>query len=344
MPSTLVSVIVLNWNSNEVVFECLDSLLRQSFRSFEIVLVDNGSTDGSLDLIRERYGSLITIVTNSVNLGFAEGCNIGIRASRGEFIALFNSDATAESFWLEELVKGLQSDPLVGMCASKIYLYGQNVVIDNTGQMITRDGLGRTRGRLEKDVGQYDRVSEVLCPSGCAGLYRRSMLEEIGLFDRRFFAYADDIDIGLRGRLLGLKCLYIPTAVAHHRLSTSLGPLSSFKVYLVERNRLWVLIKCFPLRYLLQAPFYTLLRYFYNLSGIFRQQGPAARFVKRTSLWKILWLTIKGYLSTLWYLSSLLGERRKISEKSRTSVREFGTWLRSFGLSAKEGALNEVSF
>lgn len=339
----LVSIIVLNWNGKEVIFECLDSLLCQSYRPFEIILVDNASTDGSLDLIRERYCSSITIVTNSVNVGFAEGCNVGIRVSKGEFIALFNSDATAEPSWIEELVKGLQSDSLVGMCASKIYLYGQDAVIDNTGQTITRDGLGRTRGRLEKDEGQYDCISEVLCPSGCAGLYRRNMLEEIGFFDRRFFAYADDIDIGLRGRLLGLKCLYVPTAVAYHRLSFSFGTLSSFKVYLVERNRLWVLIKCFPLRYLLQAPFFTLLRYLYNLSGIFLQRGPAALFVKQTSLGEIFWLTIKGYLSTLWHLPYLLGERGKISKKSKTSVREFGAWLWCFGLSVKEGALNEIS-
>ena len=339
----LVSVIVLNWNGKEVIFECLDSLMGQSYRSREIVLVDNGSTDGSLELLRERYGSSITIVANPSNVGFAEGCNVGIRASKGEFIALLNSDATAEPLWLEELVKGLQKDPLVGMCASKIYLSGEGPVIDNTGQVITRDGLGRTRGRLEKDKGQYDNVSEVLCPSGCAGLYRRSMLEEIGYFDRRFFAYADDIDIGLRGRLVGLKCLYIPTAVAHHRLSASLGSFSSLKVYLVERNRLWVCIKCFPVRYLLQAPFYTLLRYFYNLAGIFHRQGPAARFVKQTSLPRILWLTIKGYLSTLRHLPYLLGERRRIFKKCRISVGEFGIWLRDFGLSAKEGALNEVS-
>ncbi|MDD5226381.1 MAG: glycosyltransferase family 2 protein [Candidatus Omnitrophica bacterium] len=339
----LVSIIVLNWNGKEVIFECLDSLLRQRYRAFEIILVDNGSSDGSLDLLRDKYGPALKILANAVNLGFAEGCNVGIRGSRGEFIALFNSDATAEPLWLEELVKGLQNDPLVGMCASKIYLRGQDRVIDNTGQKITRDGLGRARGRLEKDEGQYDRVSEVLCPSGCAGLYRRSMLEEIGLLDRRFFAYADDIDIGLRGRLLGLKCLYIPTAVAHHRLSASLGTLSSFKAYLVERNRLWVAIKCFPLRYLVQAPYCTLLRYFYNLAGVFSQKGPAARFVRTASFGEILWVTIKGYLSTLWYLPYLLRERGKISRSSTTSAREFGTWLRKFGLSAKEGALNEVS-
>jgi GT2 family glycosyltransferase len=343
MTPGLVSVIVLNWNGREVVFECLDSLIRQSYRPVEIILVDNGSTDGSLELLRERYAPLIRIVANSANLGFAEGCNVGIRASAGEFIALFNSDAVAESGWLEELVKGIQSDPRVGMCASKIYLYGQDLVIDNTGQLITRDGLGRTRGRLEKDVGQYNARSEVLCPSGCAGLYRRSMLEEIGLFDRRFFAYADDIDIGLRGRLLGFKCLYIPTAVAHHRLSASLGTLSSLKVYLVERNRLWVLIKCFPLRYLMQAPFHTLVRYFYNLSGVFCKRGPAARFVKKASLGEILGITIKGYLSTLWNLPYLLCERRKIFGKRRMSARDFGGLLRCFGLSSKEGALNEVS-
>jgi GT2 family glycosyltransferase len=339
----LVSVVVLNWNGKDVIFECLDSLLQQNSRSFEIVLVDNGSTDGSLDLIRKRYGNSLRVVESFTNVGFAEGCNIGIRASKGEFIALVNSDATVEPSWLEEMVLGFQ-DPRVGMCASKIFFYGRKDLIENTGQTITRDGLGRTRGRLEKDEGQYDALPDVFCPSGCAGIYRRSMLEESGLFDRLFFAYADDIDVGLRGRLLGYQCKYIPTAVAHHKLSASFGLLSPLKAYLVERNRLWVVIKCFPLRHVLQAPWYTLTRYFYHFYGIFHRQGPAAHFIKKSSLPKLAWIAIKVYLSTFWHLPHLLRERQNIWRKSKVTSREFELWLRQFGLSSKEAALKELSF
>jgi GT2 family glycosyltransferase len=339
----LVSVVVLNWNGKEVIFECLDSLLRQTCRSFEVILVDNGSTDGSLDLIRKQYGSALEVIESPTNVGFAEGCNIGIRASRGEFIALVNSDATVEPTWLEQMITGLQ-DPLVGMCASKIFYYSRRELIENTGQTITRDGLGRTRGRLEKDEGQYDSLPDVFCPSGCAGIYRKNMLEESGLFDRLFFAYADDIDVGLRGRLLGYRCKFIPTAVAYHKLSASFGLLSPLKAYLVERNRLWVVIKCFPLRHVLQAPWYTLTRYFYHFYGIFYRKGPAAQFIKKSSLPMLAWLALKVYLSTLWHLPHLLKERRGIWKKSRISAREFEQWLKQFGLSSKEAALKELSF
>jgi len=342
MISGLASVVVLNWNGKAVIFECLDSLLRQTYRSLEIILVDNGSTDGSLDLVRNQYGHSLVIVESSTNVGFAEGCNIGIRASKGEFIALVNSDATVEPLWLAELVKGLQ-DPQVGMCASKIFYYDKRDLIENTGQTITRDGLGRTRGRLEKDEGQYDSFQEVFCPNGCAGIYRKHMLEESGLFDRLFFAYADDIDVGLRGRLLGYRCQYVPTAVAYHRLSSSFGLFSPLKAYLVERNRLWVVIKCFPLRHVLQAPWHTLTRYFYHFYGIFHRQGPMAQFVKKSSWLKLAWLAFKVYLSTLWHLPHLLRERKKIWRKNQVSAQEFEQWLRQFGLSSKEAALKELS-
>ncbi len=339
----LVSIVVLNWNGKDVIFECLDSLLQQTYRPFEIVLVDNGSTDGSLEMIRERYGASLVIVASKTNVGFAEGCNVGIRASKGEFIALVNSDATMEPSWLAEMVKGIQ-EPSVGMCASKIYYYGKKGLIENTGQTITRDALGRTRGRLEKDEGQYDSVTEVFCPSGCAGLYRRDMMEKIGLFDGLFFAYADDIDVGLRGRLLGYQCHYIPTAVAYHKLSASFGLLSSFKAYLVERNRLWVLIKCFPMRHLLQAPWYTLTRYFYHFYGIFHRQGPAAQFLKKSSFLSLAWVAVKVYLSTFWHLPHLLKERARVRRESKVSSREFEQWLTRFGLTSREAALKELSF
>ncbi|MBU9889686.1 MAG: glycosyltransferase family 2 protein [Candidatus Omnitrophica bacterium] len=343
MSQPLVSVIVLNWNGKDVIFECLDSLLRQTYESVEIILVDNGSTDGSLELIQERYDASLKIIVNPTNVGFAEGCNVGIRASRGELIALVNSDATLEGSWIEEMVKGMH-DPSVGMCASKIYYYGKPGLIENTGQTITRDGLGRTRGRLERDEGQYDSNAEVFCPSGCAGLYRKEMLEKIGLFDGLFFAYADDIDVGLRGRLLGYRCQYMPGAIAFHKLSASFGLLSSFKAYLVERNRLWVLIKCFPLGHLLRAPGYTLTRYFYHFYGIFRRQGPAAQFLKKASFFSLVWVAVKVYLSTLWHLPYLLKERGRIRRLRQVPSREFEQWLTRFGMTSKEAALKELSF
>lgn len=340
----MVSVIVLNWNGKDVIMACIESLLAQTHPLTEVIIVDNGSTDGSREMIKERYTSRITLIENKENLGFAEGCNVGIRASHGEFVALINSDSTANPNWIAEMVQGIKASETIGMCACKIYFSDRPDTLENTGQTISRDGLGRTRGRLEKDHGQYDARSAVFCPSGCAALYRRKMLDEIELFDKEFFAYADDIDIGLRGRLLGYKCFYIPTAIAYHKLSASFGLLSPFKAFLVERNRLWVVIKCYPLPHLLAAPFHTIHRYFYHLYGVLNHKGPAAHYVEKLSLVNLLLIMIRVYLSTLYYLPHLLRERWKVQRTRKASTREFELWMKQYGITSREAALNEISY
>lgn len=339
----LVSSIVLNWNGKKIILPCLESLFAQTYPQQEIIAVDNHSTDGSLELIQQTYGSKLKLIRNPKNLGFAEGVNIGIRHSQGEFIALLNSDAAAKENWLEELIKAMSRSQSIGMGASKIYLAGRDKVLDNTGEVISRDGLNRARGRLEIDRGQWDRSQEVFCPSGCAALYRRQMLEEIGLFDKHFFAYGEDLDIGLRGRLLGWRCVYVPTAVVYHKLSSSTGLVSPLKAYYVERNRLWVLLKCFPLPHLLVSPFYTLRRYFYTLYGMLSGKGPASSYTKHFSALSLFLILIKTHLSTLWFLPYLIGQRIKLQKKSKVSSKEFGSWLKTYGIDEKQAALNELA-
>ena len=139
-----------------------------------------------------------------------------------------------------------EADPRVGMCASKILTYDDPRVIDSVGLLLFRDGLGRGRGRLQRDVGAFNKPEDVLLPSGCAALYRRAMLDEIGLFDEAFFMYCEDVDLGLRGRVAGWRCRFVPDAVVRHRYSASAGRYSLRKVFLVERNRIWVMVKYFP--------------------------------------------------------------------------------------------------
>ena len=344
MKSGLISAIVLNWNGKDVIQACIESLLSQTYANKEIILVDNGSQDGSLEMIRARYASVVRLIENGSNLGFAGGCNVGIRAAQGEFIALVNSDSVLSSDWMEEMAKGIQISPKVGMCACKIYFLKHKGIIENMGQTISRDGFGRTRGRLEKDIGQYDKRRAVFCPSGCAALYRRKMLNECGLFDEKFFAYADDIDIGLRGRLMGYVCHCVHTAVAYHHLSASFGLLSPLKAFLLERNRLWVVIKCYPLPHLLASPFHTLTRYFYHFIGIFQKKGPAAQYVKKISILSLAGIMVRVYLSTIYHLGHLLRERHEILKKSKVGSRQFELWMKHYGVNSKDTALNELSF
>ena len=168
MPRPLVSVIVVNWNGKASLDDCLSSLRNQTFLDFELIVVDNGSTDGSVEIVRSHFPDCL-IIRNTSNYGFARGNNQGIEKAKGKYIALLNNDAEAESHWLEELVKVAEEDHRIGMLASKIYLQGGHKIIDNVGHLIYRDGLNRGRGRLEADHGQFEQ--EVLFPRGCASLY-----------------------------------------------------------------------------------------------------------------------------------------------------------------------------
>jgi len=343
-PGPLVTAVVLNWNGQRIIERCLDSLLAQTHPSLEIIVVDNGSSDGSLALIKDRYEGKVRIFENQSNLGFAGGCNVGIRAARGTYIALLNSDAYAAPEWLEELLKVMAPDPRFGVGCGKTYFAHRDGILENTGHVVFRDGLGRGRGRLERDEGQYDQETSSLCPMGCAALYRKEMLEAAGLFDEKFFAYADDIDVGFRGRWLGYECVFVPGAHAWHELSASFGMLSPLKAYLLERNRLWVIVKCFPKRYIAMAFFHTLMRYLYIVYGIVRRVGPVSKYVTKTSSLSLILIFLKVYLSTLWHLPYLLRERRDLLRKRKASVQDFEGWLNRYGISARDVALNEVSY
>jgi len=242
---------------------------------------------------------------------------------------------------MEELVKVAEEDRTIGMCASKILCYDDPQVIDNVGHLIYRDGLNRGRGRLEKDVGQYEGIEEVLFPSGCAALYRREMLEEIGLFDEDFFAYGDDTDLGLRGRWAGWKCLYVPKAVVYHKYSGSTGSYSAFKAFYVERNRVWIAIKYFPFILLFVSPYYTLKRFIFQAYGALTGQGAAGRFVQESSRGKLLLMLFKAYLSALKGLPKMWQKRREIWKLKRVPNKKIQEWFGTFGMSVQELALKE---
>ena len=334
-----VSIIILNWNNQDVIENCLQSALSQSYAQCEIILVDNGSTDDSPEII-QKYKDKIQIIKNKKNLGFAQGVNIGIQHSKGEFIALLNSDAVADAAWIEKMVQAIKTSS-AGMVASKIFLADQYGVLDNTGLVLSPDGQNRARGRLQKDQGQYDKKKEALCPSGCAGLYRQSMLEEIHYLDEKFFAYGEDLDIGLRGRIQGYTCVYEPSAIVYHKLSASTGAVSPFKTFYVERNRTWVLLKCFPLKHLVFSIWHTILRYVYHTYGVLRRKGPSYRYTQSHSFLSLVFILLKAQISTLVHLPYLLMERRRIMQSAK-ALEEFDQWFRDHGISVKDAALSEV--
>lgn len=246
-----VSIIIPHWNKAEYLPTCLNSLLGQSYPHFEVILVDNGSTDESLAILERGY-PWVQVIALEANLGFAKAVNIGIRATRGELVALFNNDVEAHPRWLEELVGALERHPQAGMATPKLLLFDRRDVINTAGDFYGLDGVPGNRGVWQKDEGQFDEEEWVFGPGGATSLFRRSMLDTIALptdegprvLDEEFVSYCEDVDLAWRSQLAGYWCIYVPTAVAYHRLSaTGGGALAS---YYVGRNFLYLLAKDYP--------------------------------------------------------------------------------------------------
>lgn len=337
----LVSIVVVNWNGAAFIERCLDSVIDQSYANTEIIVVDNGSVDGSVDLLARTYGDRIRVIARDSNAGFAGGVNEGIRVSGGAWVALLNNDAVADRRWIESLVRTGEQNSAIGMCASRIFMRGLDDVIDGAGLLLSRDGIGRGRGRLEKNRNEFEREEDVLVPSGCAAAYRRVMLDQVGLFDEDFFAYCEDTDLGLRARLAGWRCRYSPGAIVHHDYSRSSSPYSSFKAFQVERNRIWVLVKCFPVRDVLLSVGYSVGRYVMQGYGAIVGRGAAARMQSDSSFRVLIWTVISAWWAALRQLPTMLERRRRIMSHSRVSATEFRAWLSLHSLSVRDIALRD---
>jgi GT2 family glycosyltransferase len=337
----MFSVVILNWNGRHLLEECLESVKRQSFRDFETIVVDNGSEDGSQAWLMECWGGEVAVIALPKNVGFAGGNNAGIRASRGRFVVLLNNDAVVDSGWLDALRAAVARHPDAGMFTPKILNYTRRDEIDNTGHVIYRDGLARGRHRLETDDGRFGTEGEVLSPSGCAGVYSRRMLDEIGLLDDAFFAYGEDVDLGLRARWAGYACYYVPAAVVYHKYSASTGAYSDGKVFLVERNRIWILLKNFPVREIVLSPLRTGWRYFLHLAGALFGRGAAGRFARERSIGRLFVTTLRAEVAAVRGVPRVLRLRREGRRQRRVSAKEFRALLARFPLSAREAAWKE---
>lgn len=246
-----VSVVVINWNGRRHLERCLPSLVNQATPPCEIIVVDNGSNDGSVEWLRASY-PWVRLIENASNLGFAPASNQAFAIARGDYIATLNNDAWAEPNWLAELTRVIQSDSILGMCASKMLFADRPHMINSTGINLDWAGIAWDRRGGEMDDGRESHPVEVFGACAGAALYRRSMLEELGAFDEDFFAYLEDVDLAWRARLAGWRCVHVPSAVVHHHHSATGGEGSPFKNYLLGRNKLWLLVKNYPMPYFLR--------------------------------------------------------------------------------------------
>lgn len=291
-----VSIIILNWNGRKYLAGCLSSVLAQTYPHYEVVLVDNASTDGSVELVTQKFPT-VRIIRNDVNLGFAAGNNQAIKVTSGEYAATLNNDTKVDPDWLAELVKAIQTDARAGMAASKMLFQARPQVIDSAGLAPDLAGIAWNWRSGEDDQGGFE-PREVFGPCAGAALYRREMLDQIGLFDEDFFAYLEDADLAWRARLAGWKCLYVPTAKVYHVHSATGVEGSAFKSYLLGRNKLWIIIKNYPLPELL---LYWPLIAFYDLMAVIYH------LLVRGDL-----SPLRGRLAALKGLPAMLSKRREI--------------------------------
>jgi len=338
MKNPLVSIIILNWNGLEHLKTCLPSLIGQTYKNIEIIVVDNGSTDGSIEYVEQNYDT-VKLVCNSTNVGFSKGNNVGMQIASGKYIAVLNNDTELDQNWVSSLVDAAEEHPDAGMFACKILSYYDRNLIDCVGHLIYPDGLSRGRGRGEIDNGQYDKIEEIAFPSGCAALYRKEMLEQIGLFDERFFIYVEDSDLGMRGRIAGWKCLYVPNAVVYHKYSATMGEYSPQKAFLVERNRLWFVMKNLPFTMIISSFYHTFLRYLFQMYGVLRGSGASSKFVSNESKWTVISVLFKAYWSALNGMPEMLRKRREIHQQKRITNSDIRRWYKDYRISVREIAL-----
>lgn len=243
MPPETVSVVIPSWNGVALLPPCLDSLRAQTQRPGEIWVVDSASSDDTVAVVRRDYPE-VHLLPLAENRGYSGAVNAGINRAQGTLIAILNQDLVLDADWVREMARAAEAHPQAGAFASKIMLFDQRQRFHSAGDLYRADGIPVNRGVWELDEGQYDAEDEIFGACGGAALYRRRLLDEVGLLDERFFMYCEDVDLAWRQQLAGWRTLFVPRAVAYHHLSASGGgPIAS---YYTGRNTLWVIAKNMP--------------------------------------------------------------------------------------------------
>lgn len=244
-----VSVIIVNYNGEGLTVDCLKALEGQTFKNFEVLVVDNASSDGSLyeiqRFLKERStGFQVKLIPLDNNTGFSGGNIVGLKHASGEHIALLNNDTEPGERWLEELVNAMDNAPEAGICASKLIVYGTDI-IDSAGDGFSTSFRGFKRGEGE-NLSLYDKQEYIFGACAGAALYRKKMIDEIGFLDDEFFLIHEDTDLNLRAQLAGWKVVFVPTARVYHKVHSSIGWMSDTSIYYTLRNGEFVWIKNIP--------------------------------------------------------------------------------------------------
>jgi GT2 family glycosyltransferase len=306
MANSLFSIVIPHWNGKQFLQPCLDALRKQSYSPIEVIIADNASSDGSQEYIKTNYPE-VRLIELSENRGFTGACNAGMEAAKGEFIALLNNDTEVDPKWVEAVVDAFNRHPEAGMVASKMLLFTERDRIHTTGDLFSTNGRPLNRGVWQKDEGQFDKEDYVFSACGGSSVYRRTLLDEIGLLDDDFFFSLEDVDLGWRSQLANWRSLYTPNAIVYHHLSATGGGVTAS--FYDGRNSIYVIVKDLPSEIWRKYGWQILSKQFsLAWDALKAWRGAAAR------------ARLRGMLTGLWHLPKLLKKRRELQAKRKASI------------------------
>jgi GT2 family glycosyltransferase len=333
LPSPAIAVAIPSLRGGDLLLRCVQSLELQTDRDFEVIVIDNsGSGAIAHDWEARRVDLLFQVIKADHNLGFAAAVNLAWKQSTAKMLATLNDDAEAHPTWLAALRFEMERAADVGMCASQVRQYGTEQ-LDSAGMLICLDGSSKQRGQGQ-NAQLFQKRADVLLPSASAALYRREMIEQIGGMDEDFFLYCEDTDLGLRARWNGWRCVYAPGAVVEHHYSQSAGAASALKAWQIERNRLWVAAKNFPMSLLLLTPFWSLMRYTWHAIYLLHGRGTASRFTEGGP-WELARLVVRAHWSLVRNWTALWRKRKAIRESALLTSRQYSALLRRHAISPR---------
>ena len=301
-----ISVIIVNWNGKHFLDACLGALRRQTFRDFEAILVDNGSTDGSAEFVRTHFPE-IQLLPLDDNRGFTGGNIAGYELATGELIALLNNDTEAHPAWLEQIARAGLQFPHAGSFASKMMYFDKRDRIENCGFSVGSSCTTEDLGRDQTDGPRWCQPGPVFGACGGAVAYRRSMLDDVGFLDPDFFMVYEDVDLSFRAQLRGYSCIYIPTAIMFHRYRATLKTKPSHQVFYSQRNIEFVYFKNMPMGLILRT---CLQRFLYEIAAFiyFTKLGSGLAFLKAKS-------DVIRHLPSLWHKRRQIQANRSIADE-----------------------------
>src|SRR5215216_5340042 len=317
LASPLISLIIVCWNSGKYLSRCLESLSLQTFKNFEILIVDNGSRDKSTVDLAEKYPQLdLRVKYLSGNIGFTAANNLGAKLAQGKWLVLLNADAFPEPDWLAELIRAADEHPDIASFSSRQLVAANPSILDGAGDAYHVSGLAWRLG-LGYPANEYGLVSsEIFSPCAAAAMYLRQAFLDVNGFDEDFFSYFEDVDLGFRLQLKGYRCLYVPQAVVHHIGSATFGERSDFAFYHSHRNMIWTFVKNMPLKlFWFHLPEHIVANIIYLLYYALRGRGRVLFLAKRDAI-----LGLRMALKK----RRLIQSNRKVPEHELTTRMEHG--------------------